>query len=386
MSTKRNREPRTTGVGRSTPRDSGDVNVRAQQPAPRPTAPIPSDEATDKPAEVESFTAPDPTAWAWLNVWPFMDDTVATGAADREPPAALVDPDPVTERSTTVDEKTPSPVPPGAASRTLSQAPVAGAAPRSQQGAGIAAVVAAALVAAVALLWVATGQGSEEVVVRARSDPHPAPVHLPPGTSFVRSRMLPSGQLEVTHWIHSRVAVASLTVHTPRTLGLTRGSVSASHFSLAADGTPYPAAWVDEGHSSTHTFRFPTASEVFLRYRLAGTVRLGGPDGRALARITSLAVTTDSAMTRTTLTVTGVRVLALACSAPTATALPQPCGQESDGSWHVTLDRIGSRERVMAQLDLSCDAPADSSARCAALRSQAGHSNARTASARSPGA
>jgi hypothetical protein len=338
-----------------------------------PAEPVRSEETTAPPVlEAVTFTGVDPAAWAWLNRWPFLDDTAATAGTDEETEPGSVEPDQVAEPTTTVDEDMPVPVLPLADFRAWSEEPVSSLSPRTRQVAGIAAVVVAAVVVAGALVWVAAGRDTEEVVVRAHSAAHAAPVPLPPGTSFVRSRVLPSGGLEVTHWIHARLAVASLTIRTPRTLGLAPGSVSASHFFLATDGTPYPAVSTHEGHPGTQTFRFPMANTVYLRYRLAGAVQLSSPDGRALARITSLEVTTDATIASTTQRVVGARVLALACSAPSATAVPQPCGVENDGSWSVALDRTERHERVMAQLDLSCGSRPVSSSRCAAPRSAPG--------------
>ena len=63
------------------------------------------------------------------------------------------------------------------------------------------------------------------------------------------------------------------------------------------------------------TFELPPTKRIYVRYRLTGVVQSsGGPDTRALARITALDVSTSTRLVHTTLNVVGAQVLALACT------------------------------------------------------------------------
>ena len=232
--------------------------------------------------------------------------------------------------------------------------PVAPTRGRRRRLALIAALTAVALVAVGGLAWLVAGRGGEEGRIRpVHSDAYAAPVDLPAATAYVRSRVLPSGDLEVTHWIHTGDPVDSLTVRTPQTLGLVTGSVTMSDVVLATDGTPYPTVSIGEGRAGLRTFRFPPASALYLRYRLSGVVDVTGPGDRALARITSQDVSTGGEVTRSTRTVVGARVLAMACTTGPPDATAAPCGSRDGGVWTVSLGRGKQGSRVMAQLDLS---------------------------------
>jgi hypothetical protein len=90
-----------------------------------------------------------------------------------------------------------------------------------------------------------------------------------------------------------------------------------------------------------------------VRYRLTGALQRSGPDGRALARITALDVSTGSPQARTTHTVVGTTVLAMACIPAAPGALPAPCGRVREGAWSVRLRPGEQADRVLAQLSLS---------------------------------
>ena len=126
--------------------------------------PVRSDEARVPPIlEPVTFTGVDPAAWKWLNMWPFLDDTAVEAGTDQEtePEAAgglsatvepeplaepvLVEPDPVADLSSTIDEETPDQVSPLAVFRTWSEEPESSAAPWARLVAGTAALVAAAV-------------------------------------------------------------------------------------------------------------------------------------------------------------------------------------------------------------------------------------------------
>ncbi len=102
------------------------------------------------------------------------------------------------------------------------------------------------------------------------------------------------------------------------------------------------------------TLYVPGAHRVVLRYVLDGAVeRTEPPAGRALARVVAVDVRDGHSTTRSRTTVTGARVLSLACTAPGRDALPLPCGTADGSVWSVALTKPHLRERVMAQLDLS---------------------------------
>jgi hypothetical protein len=135
--------------------------------------------------------------------------------------------------------------------------------------------------------------------------------------------------------------------------GLTPGSVSVSHLVVASNGVQLA---VGNGLTAARrlTVPLPPTHSLYVRYVLSGSVQQDpGSAVRALARLTSLDVTTDERTVPTTHAVTGARVLDLACSPATVASIPRPCGVERNGEWRVTLDRRQARQRVMAQLDLS---------------------------------
>jgi hypothetical protein len=219
----------------------------------------------------------------------------------------------------------------------------------------VVVAAAAALVTTAVLGWVWVKGGGDDVdrVAPASDHPFAVPVELQPGTAYVRTRVLPSGDLVVTHWIRTRALVHSVTVRAPRTLGLDPGAVSVTHVVLAANDASYPERPTSLIGTRTLRFRFPEARTIFLRYRLYGVVEAGGPGGRALARITSLDVVPGSRRVPVTQVVVGARVLALACTSGPPDTPAVPCGTTPGGTWTVRLKAAQQPSRVMAQVDLS---------------------------------
>jgi hypothetical protein len=207
------------------------------------------------------------------------------------------------------------------------------------------------VVAAVGI-WLAAGWQGADRARLTRSETFAAPVRLAPDTSWVRSRVLPSGDLVVTHWIRSTRPVRTVTLRTPQVLGLAPDAVHVDQVVLAADGLLAPVAGQPHG-TDVVTYRIPATHRLYVRYRLSGALQEAGPDGRALARITSADVETGSSLVETTRTVVGAQVLALACSSAAPGAVAVPCGSVDDGRWSVHLGRSDGGSRVMAQLDLS---------------------------------
>jgi hypothetical protein len=212
------------------------------------------------------------------------------------------------------------------------------------------AALGAVVFAVAGVLWVESGRHDERARLTHASSFAP-PVHLAADTSYVRTRVLPSGQLIVTHWIRSDTWIYAVTVTTPKVIGLDPASVTSSRFKLASNGTAAPTA-SSRGVAGTRVFQLPPTHQLYLRYRLSGVVeRSGRSDGRDLARITSLDVSTSSTLTRTTRLIVGATVLALACT-PTGQTVAAPCGTEHGGIWSVRLGPEQQASHVMAQLDL----------------------------------
>lgn len=328
-----------------------------------------------------TFSEPDLAAWAWLNTWPFVDDA----AIQVEPEAEPVVPDEVAQEAPADeveplddededdyeddyeddddDEDAGVPVPVRAAAVVPAEAtpwwtgstPPAAAVASAGGGRTRWLGIAVALLAATALVGLVWSNllRSDDPAGPTASAAYAPPVHLAGDRAVVRSQVLPSGDLRVTHWIHASAMVHSVALRLPTVAGVTPGSITVSHLVVASDGVAVPTD-SEPSAGRTQTLTLPPSHSIYLTYVLSGAVQhTSGPAGRALARLTSLEVTTDSTMPLTTHRVAGARVLALACSSPDVAALPHPCGSVQHGTWHVALGRSEARERVMAQLDLS---------------------------------
>jgi hypothetical protein len=211
--------------------------------------------------------------------------------------------------------------------------------------------VAAALVSVVALVGAAllvmhpgSGDGRAERSAAATRYSPPRPVQ--PNTSYVKTRVLSSGDLRVTHWIDSQAPVSAIHLTQPDVGGLP--SLEVSKVVVAGDQTR-----AIRSSSNKRDYYFSAAHHLFIRYTLSGAItRAPRPAGRGLAVITNLEVGGVSGLTETTHSVVGVRVLNLACSAATPEGLPSPCGSSGTNGWQATLDGASVDDRVMAQLDL----------------------------------
>jgi hypothetical protein len=299
------------------------------------------------------WAADDLTATWWDDVWPFKDDR-ADDAVDEEAeesggPAGRPRPAPETGvPAVRVPAREPAREPAESPAADPLDAPTEG---RTRLMAALVAVVA--VVGLVA--WLETGPGSDErarLTTHRDRSPYAAPIALHRGTSYVRSDVLPSGEIEVTHWIRTRRPVRAVTLRTPVVPGLVRDSVQVTHVQLSGDGRRVPATGSVYPYGPT-TFPVPRTRNLLVRYRIAGVLETsGGTSGRALARITTLDVSTSSRLVSTTRTVVGATVLALACTAPGA-AMPVPCGTERGRTWSTRLGPGQQDSQVMAQLDLS---------------------------------
>jgi hypothetical protein len=310
------------------------ITEQSTEPTTEPTM-----EQSTEPAT--RWAVDDPTAMWWDDVWPFRDETreAPTLAETTEQIAVLDEPDltPYVEP----DEDPALAVPP------LSVPPAA----RSQGLAWLSVLVAAAVVVGV-LVWWSNSRGTEEQAIAVHGHSYAPPVHLDRGSSLVRSRVLPSGDVVVKHWIRTDLPVRSVNLRVPRVAGLPPHALAISDLILASNGTQTVASSpVDPVGVST--FALPPTNWLYVRYRLSGVVQSsGGPGRRALARLTALDVTTSSPVQHTTLAVVGAKVLSLACTAH-GQNVPTPCGTDSNGTWSTHLGQGEQGSQVMAQVNLS---------------------------------
>jgi hypothetical protein len=308
----------------------------------------------------------DPEATWWDDVWPFKDDTAATEASAAErrrlklrtvaPPGHEPASADAPEDSFPGDDGDP-PLGPGLVPRITVVAdpspwePAEGSA-RSRWAGWVAALVACAAVVWL-VAWLAAGTGPEEPTRLTHAKAYGAPVPLRPDTSFVRTRVLPSGVLKVTHWINSRHPLSAVHLSMPQMLGLQTRAISVSHVFMASDGLPTPTT-ASIGPNGTRSVQLPRTHRLYISYRLSGVLETSPGSGhRALARITALDVSTSTRLVETTRAVVGAKVLALACTPGAPRAIATPCGSDDGGTWKVRFGARQQQSRVMAQIDLS---------------------------------
>jgi hypothetical protein len=167
--------------------------------------------------------------------------------------------------------------------------------------------------------------------------------------SYVDTRVLPSGDAVVRHWISAASPITSLVLALPDAPGV--GDVWAERVEVVADGEVSPGP--DRLDVGATTYTFDSTTDVLVRYRLRGAVRTGEqPPGRALAVATTLDTTYSPRTALETRVVRAPVVVSLACVRAPGWA-PVPCGQADDtGRWRVEMtDPLGS-ERVIAQVGL----------------------------------
>ena len=319
--------------------DTGPVAEETSEPV--------AEETTEPVAEETRKWAPDdPNAMWWDDVWPFKVEpadgsTVTEAAEEGIEEDAFDDDDAWVTAYVEPDDDPALAVPP------LSVPPD----PRSQGLVWLSVLVTAALVVGV-IVWWAGSRGPAEQPVAIQGHPYAAPVHLGRGSSFVRSKVLPSGDVVVKHWIRTGRPVDSVSLVVPQVTGLPRHALSVSDLVLASNGTRTVASSPVHRVGAT-SFALPPTHRLYVRYRLSGVVESSGGSGeRALARITALDVTTPSPVVRTTLAVVGAQVLALACT-PAGQEMPSPCGTDTHGTWSTRLGESEQGSQVMAQLNLS---------------------------------
>ena len=363
VSSRKRRSPRPTNKrlrGRPHVAGSSPVAKRVARPAELPIADKSArtgNAGVAQEAESVPWGAFDPEALWWDDVWPFKDETSSPERPDTHlamPPKTPEEPE---ESAVRKREGVRDPVPAAPQSVARSAIELEGSASTPSRlwsrGRGWIAALSAAAVVVAGLAWLATGRNSGEHELTLANNFAP-PTHLRPDTSFVRSRVLPSGDLDVTQWIHSRAWMYVVTLDVPRVAGLSPRSVSATGVTLASNGLRTAKLASMGSALGTRTFHIPPTHSLYIRYRLSGVVeRSLGTSGRALARITSLDVGTTTRLVTTTQTVVGARVLNLACTPERPSGLTTPCGTEHGGNWVVRLHGADTTNQVMAQLDIS---------------------------------
>ena len=121
----------------------------------------------------------------------------------------------------------------------------------------------------------------------------------------------------------------------------------------AADGTLVASGLVIRTEPQRVRLDRPTRL-LRLTYVLSGvTAQSSSAAGRALAGVVSLDVGYGPESGPTTVSVSGARVLNVACEdRESATRLSRPCGAPAGSGWEVTLPQDQRDDRVSAQVDL----------------------------------
>ncbi|WP_107768108.1 hypothetical protein [Nocardioides terrigena] len=195
------------------------------------------------------------------------------------------------------------------------------------------------------------GEGSSAATLSSEGRGAPPPQPLAPDESYVRTVVLPSGDLRVTHWIESSATLLDIGLSLPAVTGA--AGVEARNVRVLADGRRVSGT----ARITTVPASYPLlgARSVQVRYRLKGAVERSGASapGRALALVTALDVTHEPPPQRVVRAILAPEVLSLACAPAVAEGAPEPCGALGpDGGW--TVERAGARvdDRVLAQVSL----------------------------------
>jgi hypothetical protein len=213
-------------------------------------------------------------------------------------------------------------------------------------------VVVSLLIVTALVLWAVRPEADDESqAVLSGARPTESPVPLADGEAYVRTEVLPSDDLLVTHWIQSAGFVFSVKLGAPLAAGTE--DVTAEQVRVTANGQDAPGpTQIHSGMASRYAFVGATSLEI--QYRLTDVVqRSSSAPGRALARMTALDVTYEPSPHQVTRTVIAPEVLSLACSSPVRSAPLKPCGVRiSGGEWTVELFGPAADDRVIAQLTL----------------------------------
>ena len=201
------------------------------------------------------------------------------------------------------------------------------------------------------VLVVTQHRGSDDVPgakkPAAKFDP---PEALLANSEYVQSRVLPSGGVQVEHWIRSTRKISELTLRVPTLIRNDQASVMAREVAVESNsGTQRGADLVG---ATPETYSFAGTPTLHVSYLLSGVVvRSSSASDRALARLTSLDLRFTHDRVNKTVLVIGGRLLSAACLAD-PNAVPRPCGNAAGQGWRVTLGAAERHDGVMAQLDL----------------------------------
>jgi hypothetical protein len=217
----------------------------------------------------------------------------------------------------------------------------------------LAVVLTLAVVAVLAALFFEMKNQDEKPEVAPGAPPSSLaapPAALPPVGSYVESRILPSGDIQVTEWIRTRTDVSEIELVAPNGDGPagspTARDVVVTGDDLRADGQ------TQVSDSARYVFADP-ARLIQVRYMLTGAVEQSpSAPGRALARYTSLDVRYTPKAGPTKVHLLGAEVLATACTSAEAPLVPRPCGWPQGGAWQVRLRGDDRDDHVMAQVNL----------------------------------
>ncbi len=188
-------------------------------------------------------------------------------------------------------------------------------------------------------------RGPEVLTVQPATD-------LPRVGASVETRVTARGDLEVSHWIRTRVPLEQIRVAAFPAPGLPEVPTAAAVL-VAGDGKVVSRH--DEVGAAGRVYRFAQPVRlVYLSYRLTGAVDpAGSVTGRALLRVTALDVDYRPRAGPTRVTVLGPVVRNLACFArEELPVLAAPCGMPRNDGWQVLLRGAAASDRVIAQVDL----------------------------------
>ena len=208
-------------------------------------------------------------------------------------------------------------------------------------------------VGALAVLGVHLASGRGEVATVSSSATYGPPVHLLPGTAYVRSTVIAPNTIVVTHWIHAGRGAYRVRIQVPRLPGLAPDALAVSDLVVVSDGRSIAEPTLPHG-LRVQTYLVPPGRHFYVSYVLTGPIEpSGSPKGSEPSMVTALGVSTPpSPVTRTTHSVVGAPVLGLTCSANRPKADATPCGRKVGSAWRVDLRSAHAADRVMARMEL----------------------------------
>lgn len=209
--------------------------------------------------------------------------------------------------------------------------------------------VVVAVVAVLALVYVLVGQQGDDGPAPPAASPADRlgfPSAVPPGTEYVRSRLLGSGEIQVDHWIASRRPVRLLVAPPPQ--GPDDSDVRAERVRVeTSEGTTQGSRIVE---TQPRTYFVGGFRQVHVSYVLTGAVAASRTPGQVLARPTSLKLDLDGDRLPRVVELVGGRVVSVACGG--AVTGRRSCGQPEGRSWRVRLEPQDRDDVVTARVDL----------------------------------